>query len=252
MVRSADLENIIGLLNTVKNELNLQNEVKWQRVTEQYLEKYIILMDRFFDLIESDKVKIRIMFTQNYHVPTGLTKDHRENEYHILYYLFIKNAFGLIYSNNSDQNIGIRINLDQLPDNKEKNDKFKSYIHSLNSNPKFKQAKLQIKEDQIAEVDSKHHVILQCLDIVLGSMAFRLNDKHKEKAPGSSRRGKRTIAKEKLYKHINLRIRKIYPNFNIGSTTGRRNGAMSQWEDPYRHWKMVPENRTVDPSKAKH
>ena len=39
---------------------------------------------------------------------------------------------------------------------------------------------------------------MQCLDIVLGAMAFRLNDMHKEKRPDTNRRGKRTIAKEKL------------------------------------------------------
>ena len=38
-------------------------------------------------------------------------------------------------------------------------------------------------------------------------MAFRLNDKHKIKPPGQRTRGKRTIAKERLYKHISQRIR---------------------------------------------
>lgn len=52
----------------------------------------------------------------------------------------------------------------------------------------------------IAEVDSKNHVILQCIDIALGSMNFKLNNMDKEKMPNSNRCGKRTIAKEKLYK----------------------------------------------------
>lgn len=54
----------------------------------------------------------------------------------------------------------------------------------------------------IAEVDSKNHVILQCIDIALGSMNFKLNNMDKEKMPNSNRCGKRTIAKEKLYKKI--------------------------------------------------
>ena len=74
--------------------------------------------------------------------------------------------------------------------------------------------------DQIAEVDSHEHSILQAVDVVLGSMQFRLNDFHRAKPPGQARRGKKTIAKEKLYKRISQRIRSIYPNFNIGISTG--------------------------------
>jgi len=60
-----------------------------------------------------------------------------------------------------------------------------------------------IPEDQIAEVKSHNHVLLQCVDIVLGAIQFRLNDLHKVTPEGKWRRGKRTIAKEKLYKMIN-------------------------------------------------
>lgn len=48
-------------------------------------------------------------------------------------------------------------------------------------------------------------------------MNFKLNDMDREKMPGTNRRGKRTIAKEKLYKNILKNIRTIYPNFNIFS-----------------------------------
>jgi hypothetical protein len=78
------------------------------------------------------------------------------------------------------------------------------------------------------------------LDVVLGSMTFRLNDKHKEKIEGKNTRGKRTVAKEKLYKHINAHIRKIYPNFNIGATTGTQSDLTNYWKHPYRHWKFTP------------
>ena len=75
----------------------------------------------------------------------------------------------------------------------------------------FRKAKIYIKEDQIAEVSSHDHVLMQCLDVVLGSIQFRLNNKHLIKPLGKKRRGKKTIAKEKLYKYILRRIRNIYP-----------------------------------------
>ena len=88
------------------------------------------------------------------------------------------------------------------------------------------------------------------MDIVLGSMAFRLNDLHKVIPEGELQRGKRTIAKEKLYKYINSRIRKIYPGFNIGESTGVFEIG-DRWTHPYRHWKFTPKNKEIDNSQFK-
>ena len=93
-------------------------------------------------------------------------------------------------------------------------------------------------------------MLLQCLDVVLGAMAFRLNDKHREKPPGKQRRGKRTIAKEKLYKHIRADL-PIYPNFNISETTGKGGDWANLWLHPYRHWKFVPAEHEIDSTKTK-
>ena len=43
------------------------------KVTEQYLDKYIKLIDYFFLFVKANKIKIRIMFRQNAHVPQNLT-----------------------------------------------------------------------------------------------------------------------------------------------------------------------------------
>lgn len=77
---------------------------------------------------------------------------------------------------------------------------FKGYIYALNDF--FCINNVHIYNEDIAEVDSKNHVILQCMDVILGAMNFKLNNMDKEKIPGSYKRGKRTIAKEKLYKNI--------------------------------------------------
>ncbi len=60
------------------------------------------------------------------------------------------------------------------------------------------------------------------MDIILESMNFKLNNMNKEKMQNSRSRGKRTIAKEKLYKNILRNIKIIYPNFNIGISTSSR------------------------------
>jgi hypothetical protein len=141
--------------------------------------------------------------------------------------------------------------MDQLPANREQNTQFKAYLLGLNHNPNFRGAGIRFRADQIAEVHSHDHVLMQCLDVVLGAMAFRLNDKHKEKPPGKHRRGKRTVAKERLYKHIRARICQLYPNFNIGETTGKGGDWANVWLHPYRHWKFVPAEHETDPTKTK-
>ena len=113
--------------------------------------------------------------------------------------------------------IRVRLYLDKMPDTKEKVESFKGHILALNKTTSFRKSPIFFDKEQIAEIDSKDHVLSQGLDIVLGSMQFRLNDKHKEIPKGAFRRGKRTVAKEKLYKHINKRVREIYPGFNIGA-----------------------------------
>jgi hypothetical protein len=74
------------------------------------------------------------MFTQNTVVPRGLTERHHEERYFILYYQFIKHAFGLAHSPATPNGVRIRIYPDRLPDTAEQVEKFKSYLCSLTAN----------------------------------------------------------------------------------------------------------------------
>lgn len=252
LVRSTDLADVIRKLESCKNRLNLFGEVKWQKVTANYLEKYKSLMDTFFDEVAVDHAKVRIMFTNNQYIPQGLSAEQRRTEYHRLYYQFIKHAFGLQHSTAGlTPPVSVRLNLDQMPTSREETAQFKAYLIGLNQNTQLRKAGIQFNIEQIAEVGSHDHVLMQCLDIVLGGMVFRLNNKHLIKPPGQRTRGSRTIAKEKLYKHISTRIRQIYPHFNIGESTGMGGDPSNRWNHPYRHWKLIPRNHVRDLSWAK-
>ena len=251
LVRSTDLRSVIEQLEDCKRRLNLYKEVKWQKVSAGYLEKYTALMEEFFRHVASDRAKVRLMFTQNRFVPIGLSSEQQRTEYHRLYYQFLKHAFGLRYANDGAEPVYVRVNLDQMPENREDNAQFKAFLVGLNRNPQLRQAGIRFRPDQIAEVDSHDHVLLQCLDVGLGAMAFRLNDKHKQKPPGQRTRGKRTIAKEKLYEVIRAQICRIYPRFNVGETTGKGGDWANLWRHPYRHWKFVPTNHDIDEGRSK-
>jgi hypothetical protein len=181
------------------------------------------------------------MFTQNRNVAVGLTREDRENSYLKLYFQFLKHGFSFADSSFGAENITLRIYADELPASKEKVAQFKGFILGLNKSEIFQSKRIQIDKDQIAEINSANHPLLQGLDIVLGSMNFRLNDLHRAIPVSKRRRGKRTVAKEKLYKHIYQLICQFKPRFNIGVSTGGE-----RFHAPYRHWLFKPGEFEVD------
>lgn len=160
--------------------------------------------------------------------------------YFRLYFQFIKHAFGLRYHPLAQHPVKLKIFFDEFPETKAAIKKFKGHILNLKDDYHIKRSGLTIRANDITEVRSHDHVLAQCLDIVLGAMAFRLNDKHKQIPIGQGRRGKKTIAKEKLYKAILRDIGKIRSGFNVGVSTGSDGDPANRWHAPYRHWNFVP------------
>lgn len=250
LIRSEHIDEVRATLAAKKAELRLNGEVKWNKATLNYESKYIELINCFFDMIAADKIKMRVMFTHNTVQARNLTRQNLVEKYFILYYEFIKHAFGLRHSPPIHGGVDIRIYPDRLPDTAEQVERFKSFLVALSEFAHFRRLGIRIRKDNVAEVESHDHDVLQCLDIVLGSIHFRLNDKHKEKPEGARLRGKRTRAKERIYKHINSRIRAIYPHFNIGISTGHQDRT-DRWTHPYRHWLFVPRDRVILPGGKK-
>lgn len=250
LIESTNLKTVLRMLNYKIEELNITEEIKWQKVNAFTFDKYIRLVDFIFELLENNLIKIRIFFKNKQFVPTGLTKEQIKAEYPILYYQFIKHSFGLRYSNNTDEKVYLKIHLDNMPLKGSDKKHFLSFLYKLNNDPDIRKANISIREGDIFEVDSKSHIPLQCMDLILGAICFRLNNKHKEKSENTGKRGKRTILKEKLYKYINSKIRELRPNFNIGISTGYNN-IEEQWSHPYRHWSFIPNNSVRDFSFSK-
>ncbi|MCP6768938.1 hypothetical protein NL529_29245, partial [Klebsiella pneumoniae] len=87
------------------------------------------------------------------------------------YYQFIKHAFGLRYCNPDRHDTAyVTVYLDDAPDTSEALDNFKDYLSSLSIYPVFHHARVVIPKEDISEIDSSKHAILQAVDIVLGAM----------------------------------------------------------------------------------
>lgn len=241
LIESMHLNYVMQTLTQTIEQLHIDEEIKWQKVNEYWFDRYVQLVDVLFDLMDAGYMKMRIFFRHNQYVARGLSVDKRRAEYQMLYYQFIKHAFGWRFAGKGEKEEYVSIMLDDMPISGKDNEDFKSVLYHLNQDPQFREANLHIRQEDIVEVNSKKHLPLQVMDLILGAICFRLNEKHKEKPEGSRVRGKRTIVKEKLYKHINMRIRDIMPGFNIGISTGHRKEE-DVWEQPYRHWSFKPRN----------
>jgi len=251
LIRTSDRDAIESALSASKVAAGLIGEAKWTKIGPHNEKAYISFVDSVFDLVAGNRMKLRMMFTQNINQTRHLDHDD-DNRFFILYYQFIKNAFGLRYCNpDRSDDIFVTVLLDDAPDTRQSLENFKDYLSSLSVFPIFHRERIKIQRDQISEIKSHGHTILQGVDVVLGAMQFRLNEFHKRKPEGQRLRGARTRAKERVYKHINARIRGIYPRFNIGTSTGQPNGPKDRWEHPYRHWCFVPEGSIKDLSRGK-
>ena len=179
------------------------HEFKWTKIAPFSEAQYIVFVREIFSLIKEGRLKIRIMFTHNVNQTQGIEYDEAENKFFMLYYQFLKHAFGLQFCNTEyPAQSFISVALDDVPSTKQKFENFKNYLSSLSDYPIFFNARVCIQKKEIYAVNSKEHVILQAVDVILGAMQFRLNHKHKDKPPGSRVRAKRTMAKERVYNEI--------------------------------------------------
>lgn len=250
LIKSDDLDDVLSQARDLFQEKGIWEEIKWQKVNKHTYEAYLSVVDFIFRILAENKAKIRIFFRNNQNKPINLTEEQRRNEFTILYYEFIKNAFGLQYCDMPDGLKDVSLYLDEIPASGSQIAEFRHFLVNLNDDSGFKRNGIKFHESRIVEVKSDEEIPLQLLDLILGAMCFRLNNKHLIKDPITGKRGIRTKLKERLYKYINKKIRELRPNFNIGISTGI-NSYSDKWTHPYRHWSFVPKAHTVDSSMSK-
>jgi len=207
-------------------------------------------LNELFLLLSEGKARLRIFFRQNINKYT-LEEIDKDNAYTKLYYQFIKHSFGLVYAPVGGD-YRLRLLIDQMPIHEMQRRNFIKYLCELSEYPRFKEIGVSITPENVVEVDSKKHIPLQVMDLVLGAICFRLNDKHKQKDPITGKRGVRTIKKEELYKYIRSKICEVTKrNFNIGCSTSIEIFEQ-KWSFPYLHWNFVPTQLEEDKSLGKH
>lgn len=244
LISSRDRGAVVAALEAEKARLNLHNEVKWQKVTLNYLNKYLELSSLFFEFVRDRKIRLRILFTDNANVPENLVNLNFSRRYLQLYLSFIEHAFDIECRLPNDEAARLRILLDELPVSINDKRFFRQQIYKLNNSPAFRKGNFLVIPDAVGEIDSREHVLLQCLDIVLGAMQARMNARDTN---ASRPVGKRSAAKQQLSAHILSQVRSIHRNFHMEVTTPV---AVNQgWQCCYRHRLFGSEGIETDNAK---
>jgi len=241
LVRASQIQRINERIQGLAAQAGLDSEVKWNKVTEMWVAGYETLVEAFFDEVFRGNLRVRIMFRQNSWVGPTLSEEQRKNSYFLLYYQFVKHAFGFGKLVNPVP-VRLRLYFDQFPHQTAQ--AFRRYLFDMFQRV-GRRSGLSVALEDITEVRSHDHILLQVLDILLGAMAFRLNDGQLNRNPGQRAIPKRTKARIRLYGFILKRIRGgLKPNFNIGVSTAPTDAYPEPWRLPYAHWAFVPTGAT--------
>ena len=224
IVKESEYQRINQVLQTYATAKQL-GEVKRTKITLNNYKEYIELLDLFFTYVQSSKIRARVMFSKNEEL--DVLPSSVDETYCKFYYLFIRYAFSIFYAK---KDLSLRLTFDDLPETKTACDKFKKYlVQNLNALEIVSCNRVWLNETDIEEVDSKKHLILQCMDVVMGLVDFSLNATREERA---SKRGQ---ARMNVWKFVANKIKEFHPDFIMDITTGLLNSHKG-WIDPYKHF----------------
>lgn len=233
MIDESKYQKISDILNDYKEKFGF-NELKRVKITKANYKQYIEVMDLFFTFVKSGAIKLRIMFSPNDQLLKNI-KHSEDESFMKFYYAFIINAFNIFYAG---KNFRLRLIFDDLPETKEQCNKFKELLmKKIVTNEKQNTNKVYLKKEDIEEVDSKKHVILQCVDVVVGLIDFILNTPSAE-INKSSRAKARYQVWQEIYKHI----LEINSEFQLKETTKPVYSNIA-WKSNYRHFVYHQKNK---------
>ena len=134
LLRAADRDMIADVLSAVKADCGLNGEAKWTKISAYNEQAYCTFVTKIFDLMSAGFLKVRVMFTQNINQTRHIEEYKETNEFFVLYYHFLKHAFGLRYCNpDAKHPVFVTVLLDDAPDSAGELDNFKCPSERLSS-----------------------------------------------------------------------------------------------------------------------
>ncbi len=241
MLLEKDYERIGKLIDDFKTKLGL-HEMKRTKITPRNASNYIKVLKLFFTFVKNGEIKLRVMFAPFDQILTTIPKS--ENHTYINFYrTFIKNAFNIFYCG---EDFKLRLVFDELPEEPLECCEFKHHlVEDIDTNKDDRSLnRVYLKLEDIEEVDSKKHPILQCVDVIIGCIEYALNLKEGEQP------SRRSFGRQQVFDAIHEEILSIIPNFNLTTTTLPMY-SQDGWNRPYAHFVYQNKQNLQNPCKCK-
>ena len=155
-------------MEKVRQEENMRAELKWSKVTNQKLSKYLCFVDYFLEQNKTDKLNFHAVIVDNHHMDyKKLGKGDREAGFYKFYYELLLQSFG----RHADQDAKFFVYLDYRITNYS----LKTLKESLNRGMRRRWG---LYTDIIKVIEprrAKSTNLIQMTDIVLGAIGFQKN-----------------------------------------------------------------------------
>lgn len=150
----------------IKQKNNLFSEIKWSKISNQYYDKYLNLIDSTSSLLNKNVVHFRSVIIDNNALNNRKYNDgNKELGIYKFYYQLLYNCF-IKYQKNSSFDIYI--------DKRSTNYDFQNLTDILNNKSRAKNNTINC----VKQVDSKKSNIIQLNDLLLGALSFHKNKTH--------------------------------------------------------------------------
>lgn len=191
-------------LSDLRLRLGLQGRVKWNKVRPFNIVRVREIVNLFLDWVENGTVKLRVMWLPQ-QIVEAQSEHFQEYGYYILYYFFVTYGFGLKFHDVGD--VRIEFLPDTLPDGPEKRASFRRFLMQAHTSNRFADGS-DFSIIRVSGVGEEHHMLLQCVDVIIGALGFILNDGHVV-ISGDGKNSEWTIQKENFARFIIDRLNGI-------------------------------------------
>lgn len=239
LVRSSERARVENELLALKAERGLHGEIKWSYTNPARAERFGAIAHRFLDFVEAGDVKLRYMWLdQRRQDANALSEWNREYGFYVLYYYFIVFGFGLPWHDERDT-VGVEFFPDTLPDEPDKREEFREFLLRCHSIRRFENSS-PFRITNVAAVNSSKHILLQCVDLVIGAVGYKLNKQFQAKT--GRRRSRCSVVKIELYERIRDCLSRIdmgergTAKFSVGVNTATDGDKANRWRYKFRQW----------------
>lgn len=240
LIGSGHLDGTLGALRMLHQRIGITETLKWSSVNGDNLRHCQQMTSALFHCIREGHVKLRLFYRANRTPLTPALEERIGGVPSQLLLRLLGQGVGFQHRSRTPSPLRLRLYFGSFPRTRPQISQFRRCFMQLQEDPKWAPLCLQVREQDISGVAQADHLFLQLLDLVLGSLNYRVNVATVAGLIGSRQAGTQPQAKRRLSFHVSTLFQQLQPGYNPRISTPNRDALMHFWTLPYRQWCYVP------------